>query len=360
MSTAAQIDKFNRLAKHDVVLWLGASGWSGWTEVSIDRGIDTVAGAFELTLTDKSRTGAQSIVVESGMECSVTLGGVPLITGYVDGVRAGISAEARTLSIRGRDKAADLVDCSAMNVPGSWRNQRLEAIAQEIAKPFGVSIEVAADTGKPFAKFALQPGETAWAAIERMARYRGVIAWSLGDGKIRIGNPDSGQIAGQLTEGVNVLDAERESDASERFSAYTVKGQASANDNRNGRTTSQVKAQAQDAGIKRYRPIIITAEEQADTTSLTKRAKWEAQTRAARGETLQVTVPGWYTGPSVSSAIWQPGSRAACSIPSCGISATLLIERVRFSRSSESATTTGLSLVPPQAWSQLAEAEPKS
>lgn len=352
--------KFDRLARHDVALWLGERGWSGWTSVSISRGIDNVYGDFELTITDEQRTGVVGIAIEEGAQCQVTLGGVPLITGYVDAVRRSLSAEAHSISIRGRDKAADLADCSAMNAPGSWSNQRLEAIAREIAKPFGVSIDVKVDTGKPFAKFALQPGETAWAAIERMARYRGVIAWSAGDGTIVLGNPDSGLVTGQLTEGVNILSAERESDLSARFSIYTVKGQASGNDNRNGRTTTQVKAEARDSGVKRYRPMFVTAEDQADTGSLTKRARWEAQTRAAEGETLQVTVPGWYVGSSADSAIWQAGARAAVSIPTLGVEAALLVERVTFSRESESATTTDLALVPPDAWAQLAEPEPKT
>ncbi len=352
--------KFDRLARHDVALWLGERGWSGWTEVSIDRGIDTVAGSFDLTITDKYRTGVVGIAIEEGAQCQVTLGGVPLITGYVDAVRRSLSAEAHSISIRGRDKAADLVDCSAINAPGSWSNQRLEAIAREIAKPFGVSIDVKVDTGKPFTKFALQPGETAWAAIERMARYRGVIAWSAGDGTIVLGNPDSGLVTGQLIEGVNILSADRESDLSQRFSAYTLKGQASGSDSRNGRTTTQVKAEAQDNGVKRYRPMIVIGGEQSDTASLTRRAKWEAQTRAARGETLQVTVPGWYVGSSADSAIWQAGARTAVSIPTLGVEAALLVERVRFARDGENGTTTDLALVPPDAWAQLAETEPKS
>lgn len=350
---------FDRVARHDVALWLGGKGWAGWTEISIDRGLDTVTGQFTLTLVDKEKTGSTAIEIEEGAACSVTLAGQALVTGFVDRVSRGISAEGHTITVSGRDRAADLVDCSAVNVPGSWSNKKLEAIAREIAQPFGVSIEVTGDTGKPFARFALQQGETAWAAIERMASYRGVIAWSMGDGTIRIGNPDSGEITGQLIEGVNVVSGEAEDDLSARFSTYTVKGQASGSDDRHGRAVAQVKAEASDAGVKRFRPLIVVAEEQADTASLRKRAAWEAQTRAARGKSLTVTTPGWFAGGNEGGPIWKPGARAACSIPTCKREGTFLVERTRIVRDAENGTITELTLVPPEAWAQLAEPEPK-
>lgn len=350
---------FDRLARHDVTLWLDGRGWAGWTSVSIERGIDTVAGGFDISFTSRVRTGDLAWAVSAGMPCQVTLGSETLITGHVDAVSRSFDSQNVSINLRGRDKAADLVDCSAINSPGMWRGQKLEAIAREIASPFGVEIEVHADTGRPFARFALQQGETAWTAIERMARYRGVIAWSTGDGTIRIGNTDSGEVAGQIIAGVNVLAAESDQDHSARFSDYVVKGQASGDDNRHGRATAQVKAETRDASITRYRPLLVVAEEQSDTASLRKRAAWEAQTRAARSLQRRVTVPGWYAGNDASGPVWQPGARAYVRIPWCAVDATLLIERVRLVRDGEAGTFTELTLVPPEAWAQLAEPEPK-
>lgn len=350
---------FDRLAQHDVTLWLDGRGWAGWTSVSIERGIDTVAGGFDVGFTNKVRTGDLAWAVSAGMPCQVTLGSETLITGFVDAVTRSIDSENVSIRLRGHDKAADLAECSAMNSPGMWRGQKLEAIAREIAAPFGLDIEVTGDTGKPFARFALQQGETAWAAIERMASYRGVIAWSLGNGTIRIGNPDGGDVSGQIIAGVNLLAAECVQDHSARFSEYLVKGQSSGDDNRHGRAAAQVKAETRDAGITRYRPLLVVAEEQSDTASLRKRAAWEAQTRAARSLQRRVTVPGWYAGADASSSVWRPGARAYVRIPWCAVDETLLIERVRMERDAQAGTFSELTLVPPEAWAQLAEPEPK-
>lgn len=347
------------LSRNDVALWLDGNGWSGWSEVVIDRGIDAVAGGFSLKVTDRTETGGPISVIAAGASCRVSIGSQTLITGFIDTVNRSIDSESRAIEVQGRDLAGDLVDCSAMASPGMWRDQKLEVIAREIAAPFGIGIVVTADTGKPFARFAIQQGETAWTAIERMARYRGVIAWSLGDGSIRIGNPDTGKVAGQIIQGENVLSAASSDDQGERFSDYTVKGQASGNDHRSGRAAAQVVARAQDSGIKRHRPLLVIAEEQADTASLWARAAWEAQTRAARGQKLQVTVPGWFAGNDQDGPIWQPGSRAYVRIPGCNVDRALLIERVRLSRDAEGGTTSELVLAPPEAWAQLAEPEPK-
>lgn len=355
MSTALTAD-----TRDDVLLWLDGKGYAGWTDVNINRGIDAVCGSFDLGITIREKTGGARFLVKPGMACKVTLGGVPQITGCIDSVNHSLSAEEWSIKIAGRDKAADLADCSAVNSPGSWSNAKLETIARAIAAPFGISIDVAASTGAAFRRFALQQGETAWAAIERMARYRGLIAWSLGDGTIRIGNPDSGAITGQVTEGVNLLSAEAADDASQRFSRYIVKGQAAADDNRHGKAVAQVKAEATDDDVSRYRPLIIVAEEQADVSSARKRAAWEAQTRAAKGQPVTARVPGWYAGDRGSGPAWEPGARAHVSIPRCNVDGVRLVERINLVRNSEEGTYTSLTLVPPAAWAQLAEPEAKA
>jgi prophage tail gpP-like protein len=118
--------------------------------MSINRGIDAVCGSFELGITIREKTGGVVFPVKTGMSCQVTLGGVPQVTGRIDSVSRSLSAEDWSIKIAGRDKAADLADCSAINSPGSWSNAKLETIAKAIAAPFGISIDVAAGTGAAF------------------------------------------------------------------------------------------------------------------------------------------------------------------------------------------------------------------
>ncbi|WP_067734498.1 phage baseplate assembly protein [Novosphingobium naphthalenivorans] len=342
------------LPHHEVALEIGGLGYFGWTEITVERAIDAMVGSFDLSLSTKDRTGAEDWPIEDGATCRVLLGGEVLITGYIDAVTRFIDPERRGIRVRGRDKTMDLVDCSAINKPGSWTGQKLEAIAKALAAPFGVSIEVSGDTGAAFKKFALQQGESAFAAIERMARYRGLVAYSPGDGTVRIGSADTGVRTGRIEEGVNVKSAEATSDMSGRYSQYVVKGQASGDNSRHGKTVSQVKGEAADSEVTRYRPLLVIGEEQSDTASLVKRAKWEAAVRSGRGKPLSVTVPGWLTD---EGKVWAPGARAACKIPSCKVDGDLLVESVRTTRNGREGSMTELRLVPPEAWTQLPEPE---
>ncbi len=342
------------LPPHEIALVLDGQAYLGWTEIAIDRGIDTLVGSFDLALTAKERTGIEDWPLRSGKACEIRLGGQTLISGWIDRVERSLDAGDRNVRVTGRDKAADLVDCSAANVPGSWRNLKLDAIAQEIAAPFGVELEIVGDTGKALTRFALQQGETAWAALERMARYRGLILFSLGDGRVRIGNPDSGARSGRLAEGANLKSIESFIDVSERFSAYIVKGQASGDDRRHGKAVAQVSGGAKDDAITRYRPLIVVGEEQSDGANLKQRAQWEKTTRKGRGAGVRAVVPGWFADGGV---VWQPGARAECISRSAAVGGEWLIERVLLSRSNDQGTTCELTLVPPDAWAQLAESE---
>lgn len=345
------------LPDHMVQLEVDGIAYSGWTTVDIERGIDQMTGTFALRLAARERTGAEDWPISEGAACRVVLAGDPLITGYIDRFTPFVGPEERGIDVRGRDRTADLVDCSAIHKPGSWRGRKLEEIAAELVKPFGIAIEIVGETGAPFTKFALQQGETVFAAIERMCRYRGLVAWSAGDGVLRIGDPDSGQSIGLLAEGVNVIFASGSRDVSDRYSDYIVKGQAAGSDDRNGKAVAQVRGEARDPAVTRYRPLLIIGEEQSDQAALKKRARWEAAVRSGRSVAAQITVPGWLMA---NGRPFAHGMRADCDVPSARLSGSLLIERLSFSRDAQGGTVTTFDLVPPEAWTQFAEPEPRA
>lgn len=342
------------LPRHDVSLIIGGAAYLGWTDLRIERGLDTLVGHFALGLVARAETGGAAWTFAAGVECTVALGGEALITGHVDAVGRQLTAEGQSLRLAGRDKAADMVDCSAVIAPGSWRRTGLDTIARALAERFGVAVTITADTGAPLERFAIQQGETAFAAIERLARYRGLIVNSDGRGGIRIGNPESGLRGGDLIEGDNVALAEWREDWASLHSVYIVKGQASGSDERNGATVAQVSADAADSGVNRYRPLLLIGEEQSDAAGLARRAAWERDVRRARSRGLSVTVPGWFTA---GDRVWSPGMRSRCAMPALQVDGDWLVERVTLVRD-EAGTRSELTLVPPEAWAQLAEAEP--
>ena len=339
-----------------VELAVGGKLYAGWTGVRVTRAIDAITGDFSLSLAWKDDAAAPEFPVAPDDKCQLRLGGETVIDGAIDAVSITISENEHSLQVEGRDRTADLADCSAVNKPGSWTNVRLEAIAADLAKPFGVKVTAKASTGAPIAKFAIQPGETVQAAIERLLRFRGLLAVPTATGDLEIITPAEGAPAFALVLGVNIKSATGRRDHRERFSDYIVKGQASGNDQRHGKAASQIKGSARDSEVRRYRPLLIVAEDQADGASAATRAKFEAGVRKGRSIGAEIVTLGWRASPG--GPLFAPAMAGRVQCAPLTIDSVLLCASVTLTKD-EGGTTATLSMAPAGAFAPLAE-EPKA
>lgn len=342
----------------ELTLSIDGKAYTGWTEASLTRALDTLAGSFEVTLAARGDGDDADLVVKAGSAVALSIAGETVMSGFIDRVSPSIEREGHSIAISGRDRAADLIDCSAVATPGSWRNTRIEAIAAELAKPFGITVTAEAATGAPLSRFALQQGETVQSAIERMLRFRGLLAVSDAQGNIRLIQPASASASGggaavaRIATGLP-LSASADHDVADRFSDYIVKGSASGDDQVNGKAASAVKATAKDAAVKRYRPLIVIAEDQATIAALTARAKFEASVRAGRAQTATIALQGWRTP---AGALWAPNMIVDVALPVIFCEAAMLVSAVTL-RKGAGGTVTELTLNPPEAFSQMAVPE---
>ena len=332
-----------------VELIIAGRAYGGWTDVEIDYGIDSIAHQFTLSLTERGEGGAQELPVDAGSECRVTIGGETVITGYIDAINASVDSQNHGITASGRSKAADLIDCSAIGTPSSWSNRKFEAIAADLVKPLGISIVARSDTGAPFAKFAVQTGESVFEALERMAKLRSLLLISTSAGAVEIVTPTPKGAAIRLVQGQHFKAITGRHDVSQRFSQYLIKGQSAGSDSVNGKAAAHVKASATDPAIERYRPLMIVAEDQANAASMSARAKWEATVRAAKAQGADVTLPTWR---DPTGQLWQPMQRVRLVSQWVNIDADLLITNVSLRLSQDESTAT-LTLAYPDAYSQM-------
>lgn len=341
------------MAEPRACLKIASQRYEGWTAMRITRSIESICGDFAFEIAAREFTGAQRWPLRTGDACAVEVDGETVITGYVDAIDPQVDDRGYGITLTGRDRAGDLVDCSAIAKPGSWTGKSIEAIAAELAKPFGIDVVAKADTGEKVKRFALQQGETVYAAIERLARYRGLLAVSSPVGHVELIQPGQGAIVAELVEGRNIVAGRATHDARDRFSDYVVKGQASGDDNANGKAVSAVKAEARDPAITRHRPLLIIGEDQSTTANLRKRAAWEASTRAAKAQRATLTVPGWR---APSGQLWRPDQRVGVKAPFLLVEGTLLITEVTLAKD-DRGTVADLTVTPPEAWSLLPVSE---
>jgi prophage tail gpP-like protein len=331
------------------VVTLKVSGqlYEGWTDVTVSKGIRNPAGAFSMEFAERADASGGLLPIRNGEACEVLIGGETVISGWIDSCSPSFSATDRSLKVEGRDKAGDLVDCSALNAPGTWAGRTLVQIASDLLAPFGVSVTASTDVGDPFKKFALQQGETAWDAIERLARFRGLLAVSTPAGQIDFIRPGAVRAGFTLRQGEHILSASADHDVKDRYGRYILKGQAAGDDADNGISVAGPKAEATDPSVTRYRPLVIVSEEQATLASLTARAGWEASVRAAAGEKVNLNVQGWR---DPAGAIWQANMIMPVEAPWLAVQGDLLIADVTYRLSPSSGSTTTLTCAPPDAY----------
>lgn len=312
--------------------------------------MEAVAGRFEVGVTERGGL-FPGLALRAGDGVRVFVDGEPLLHGFVDSINRSISATDHSVSLSGRDRTGEMVDASTIVSPGTWTDTPLEAIAAQIAAPFGIPVMTVAATGAPIKKFSVQRGESAFSAIERAAKPKKVLLTTNGIGALVITKPGSLPAGDVLVEGENILSANQTQDYKERFSRYIVYGQQAG---QTGKAGTGVKAENPDhllefgglpvskiAGVApRHRPLVIIAEGEVNLDQAYRRAEWETTVRRARSEKLTVSVRGWRTR---SGPLWQPNRLVICRIPSLGVTGPFLITATRFELG-QSGTTTQLTL----------------
>jgi len=324
-------------ADEQLTLLTGGQLYGGWKGVRVTRSMEHCAAGFDLRLSQLWPGQDQRKVIRSDEACEVRLGDRTVITGYVDAVEASVEKDAHEVRVIGRDKTADLVDCSAVRKPGQWRGQKIERIAQDLCKPFDIKVRADVDTGKPLTSFALQEGETVFEAIDRAARIRALLLMPDGRGGLLITRAGVNRAPTALLLGENVLSARAKRDMRDRFSEYIAKGQAPGSDYFSGKQVAEIRATASDAGVNRYRPTLFTNDAPDLAVTLKDRVRWEANVRAARSTEVECLVQGW----SHQNGLWEPNTLVQVAIePLQLLGAELLISAVEYSLDEDGTTAT--------------------
>lgn len=337
--------------QNKVSLGVGGLEFSGWQDVTITRSIEVIAGDFDLQLTQ--RPGASNTPFFDGDACRVKIGDDVVITGYLDTHNPDIAPDAHSIQATGRDATGDLVDCSAVHSPGEWRDRTALQIVSALCVKFSINVSATADTGKAFASFKLQEGETAFEAIDRICKARALLPVSDAQGGLVLmrSGKEAPRIDAPLIEGENIERASGFFSMIDRYSQVTVKGQQPQLDGMTPDEASEPSGTASDPTVKRYRPLIIVADNENDGLTLNERALWEVSVRAGQSRRAEITVSGWRNS---TGKLWAPNTIVPVHAPTIFVDQDMLITTVRHRLSEDEGTVTVLSLADPQSFNLVA------
>lgn len=330
----------------DVVLRVNGREYAGWKSARVMRGIESAAGSFELTVSEK---GAAAWPIADGDECSVLVAGEVVLTGYVDAREAALSAGEHSVSVSGRDRAGDLVDSSAVLTTWEFSRTPVLEVARKVAAPHNVTITLGAGTAVPPVpdKVSVDPGDTAFEVIERACRTANLLAVSDGRGGLTLMRPGSVRAGTAIIEGQNMLSIRASRDSSGRYRKVVVRGQSSGTDLLSGKQAAAVQASAEDANVTRAGRVLLVRPEGAVTTGAAKRrAQWETAVRAARALSLTVSVQGWTQG---DGKLWPVNALVRVVSPTLDVDGEFLVGQATYTLDS-SGTRTEFQLREPGAY----------
>jgi prophage tail gpP-like protein len=294
----------------DLTLTVGGQSISGWTSVRVTRGMERIPNDFDISMTERY-PHVTDVTVSEGDPCTVTIGGDTVITGFVDRVSEQVDAHNHVLSIAGRGKCEDIVDCAAQFDSFQFQDVMTADIAALLCKPFAIEVK-ALSQGMLHPQVCMNVGESPYALIDRLCKVAQLLCYEDADGALVLAPLSDTEVAGGFALGVNVERASYTRDMSQRFSTYRVYLVGTALLADLGQQ-SLAEYTVNDQLVTRFRPTAFIAQtDDAGATVSNQHALWECNRRIGRGNVVTVTTSSWR---DAAGALYEPNTLAALSLP---------------------------------------------
>ena len=335
MSGAPSINQKTTVLPDQMTLFIGGKVFEGWEETQFTRELNACASDFQIKMTDKWAEDKEAWRVSANQTAHLHIGKASMLQGYIDSVEASISANERSVQIRGRSKTCDLVDCSVTG-PNQYTNLNLKEIAEKVVAPFKIPVLFNASPGDPFPLTTIQQGETVFNLLDRLARQRKLLIYPSPNGSLVFAKAGAQRASTQLVLGVNVLSGKSNYDFSNRFSTYEAKGQ-NIGWMGDGKETAAALGTASDLGVGRYRPLVLMAESVSDNGQSENRAAYEAALRKAQSLKVELQVQGFY---QKDNTLWDINQFVFVDCGYLGVRRWMITRKVTYNKTNGGSTST--------------------
>ena len=337
----------------DVTVLINGQAYGGWEDVRITRGVERFPSDFELRLPDRYPFDVDKLQAKPGDPCVVKIGTDVVVTGFIDALMVSLDPHRHEITVAGRSKCADLVDCSAEWPGGQILGSSVLQIAQKLCAPYGITVDAVDDPGGPIPQFNLMRGESAHDIIDRLCRFRQLLAYDDVDGNLLLARVSTRSAASGFRQGINVLSANVVLSMHDRFSEYRCYAQSVAQFLDVGPGGDLIASSKLDVYVKRHRLKIIIAESSGGGIDgwnvAAARAGWEAVRRWGRGHVVRLTTDNWR---DKSGALYEPNTRVPVDLPSLKVTnQRWTISEVAYRKSAQG-TVCDLVIMPPEAFDQ--------
>ena len=321
---------------------------SGWTGVTVSRGIERLPSGFEIEFTEPLE-GVSDLIVQPGDYCEVYLGDDKVLTGYVDTYNPSYSARQHIVRVTGRSKCQDLIDCSVYPPDLQLTSSLLLDVAKAVSAPYGIAATLAKGSiqGDPFQQIVAFAGQTPFEILDGLCKTRGLLFYDDTDGNLVISKVGDAHTASGFEEGINVLSAQavyRQDVRYRRYDAYPT--------NLNIFTATGggpwLIGNLTDPTIQRFRYRAIVNEVYIGGQSQAlKLANWELARRFGRSFQVNILTDSWR---DVSGKLYEPNTLASIDLPGLKLPPQVWLISSVIYRRDDTGTTCELQLMPPDAF----------
>jgi prophage tail gpP-like protein len=355
----AQTTKPTTVSGDDLTLTVNGQSFSGWSAVRFTRSCERFPSDFDLSMTQKNPTGG-AMIFQPFQSCQVHLGDDLVMTGWIDAVENHIDATAHSISVSGRSKCEDLVDCSAEflgkggigGVPNMVQtNFNVFSLAEQLCLPYGLEVTLQLASGQTLTNvpvFKITPGETPYEILERFAKFQGVLLYDGPDGNLILASIGYTSMASGFELGKNIQAMSLSLRFDQRYSEIDVFDQTVYTQATSG--ASNAPGVQLDKNIRHRRLMTISEVpfvNQVDWKN--RRAIWEMNRRVGRSQIIRLKTDSWRDS---NATLWQPNSYVTIDAPYLGVSnAKWIIGEVTYNKNLEEGTTAELTILPPTAYS---------
>lgn len=315
----------------NVMLKIGGKEYTGWKSVLVRRSVEALAASFDVDVRAFQGTPAEIL---PGDSVEVFAGKDRLLTGYVDEISQEVDSGERVVTITGRGKTADLVDCSATNKPVTWKgSQKISKIVKDLVTPFGIGLSIESiHADKTTKNFSITTGESPADAINRLCGNRAILPVETAAGNLNLTNLGDIHSVDSLVYGKNVLSASVKVSNAERFYKYIVRGEGGGGGSGWDTTAAfTIEGSAIDSEIlRKARVKVFKDTDSTSVKSMKTRAAWEAQVRRGNGIEVTVDIVGWRQS---DKSLWRENLLVPIYIAPIGISGSeMLLAGVEYSQ----------------------------
>lgn len=281
------------MAENEIYVLSNGKKYNNIEQISIHASLDALPRSFDISYIDYA---GQILKSGSNITIGTTKDGKLFSNAYAEKISKKRTATSDTMQMSGRGHIKDLLDGSA-NIRSSQLPSTIDLLAKFLCDAQNVpykNLAKKSNTNNLTAAFSVGCDESAFAILERAARYEAVIIYDSWDGSFVINDVASKPVTTIRAE--QVTDVAFNQSVAERYYSYSIVRNQNSAAQEPGQTpiVDGIAYDPEKDTINPSRKLTIINSKSDGTVDFSQRlAEWYANRAYGKSTSLEVTIPSW-------------------------------------------------------------------